>query len=450
MTTASNSSATLLLVTGLLSVSMAAMGYYYLHMSSKKPRALSTDDGEEAGVPEAASLKQVAQSPKKEVQTNLEAPVEKVEEPVVVENTAASPIKEAAASPKKEVAASPKEEVAASPKKTPKSSPKKTVDSPKEKVEPPVLDLPKPAHSSPKTVPETPKKEAGPAVIELPKKAIANPIKASESHNKTPESCARTPESPKKVAESPKKVAESPKKVVESPKKIAEPASDAVARKLSEDFVFTQAVSETATAFTEELLQESLENIALDQEEYVQVELTQSMTLSQSAPELINVEDAAVKNEDEDTLPSAATEDEESIVEEEQDQVAVGSVESSSSEPVVEAAVVPETLAALASPKNPRAPSAAWEAITSSPVVKASTPAEEPAAPLSLDTPAESAESSEPLSITVPAETSEASAENKDTSSPVSSGGSSPGRRNRNRSKKSKSKKKKGKKKFKA
>ncbi|KAL4138471.1 hypothetical protein PRIC2_001977 [Phytophthora ramorum] len=231
MTTASNSSATLLLVTGLLSVSMAAMGYYYLHMSSKKPRALSTDDGEEAGVPEAASLKQVAQSPKKEVQTNLEAPVEKVEEPVVVENTAASP--------KKEAAASPKEEVAASPMKTPKSSPKKTVDSPKEEVEPPVLDLPKPAHSSPKTVPETPKKEAGPAVIELPKKAIANPIKASESHNKTPESCARTPESPTKVAESPKKVADSPKKVVESPKKIAEPASDAVARKLSEDFVFT-------------------------------------------------------------------------------------------------------------------------------------------------------------------------------------------------------------------
>ncbi|KAL4177117.1 hypothetical protein KRP22_002053 [Phytophthora ramorum] len=449
MTTASNSSATLLLVTGLLSVSMAAMGYYYLHMSSKKPRALSTDDGEEAGVLEAASLKQVAQSPKKEVQTNLEAPVEKVEEPVVVENTAASP--------KKEVAASPKEEVAASPKKTPKSSPKKTVDTPKEEEEPPVLDLPKPAHSSPKTAPETPKKEAGPAVIELSKKAIANPIKASESHNKTSESCAQTPESPTKVAESPtkvaespKKVADSPKKVVESPKKIAEPASDAVARKLSEDFVFTQAVSETATAFTEELLQESLENIALDQEEYVQVELTQSMTLSQSTPELINVEDAAVKNEDEDTLPSAATEDEESIVEEEQDQVAVGSVESSSSEPVVEAAVVPETLAALASPKNPRAPSASWEAITSSPVVKASTPAEEPAAPLSLDTPAESAESSEPLSINVPAETSEAPAENKDTSSPVSSGGSSPGRRNRNRSKKSKSKKKKGKKKFKA
>ncbi|EGZ25769.1 hypothetical protein PHYSODRAFT_354094 [Phytophthora sojae] len=169
------------------------------------------------------------------------------------------------------------------------------------------------------------------------------------------------------------------------------------------------------------------------------------MTLSQSTPELINIEDATVKHEDV-AQTSGATEDEESIVEEEQEQGQVP-IEPVAAEPVVDAAPAPE---ALASPKSPNAPPASWEAITSSPVVKA-TPAEETATPLSLDdTPTESAETTESLSINVPAENAEAAAEDKGASSPVSSGGSSPGKRNRNRSKKSKSKKKKGKKKFKA
>ncbi|KAK1935200.1 hypothetical protein P3T76_010966 [Phytophthora citrophthora] len=177
------------------------------------------------------------------------------------------------------------------------------------------------------------------------------------------------------------------------------------------------------------------------------------MTLSQSTPELINIEDVVTKDK-EVVRVSAATEDEESIVEEEEQEEEqtpaepIEPVETATDEPSVEEEKPAET---LASPKSPNATPASWEAIASSPVVKAA-PADEAVTPLVLDTSAETTESTESLSINVPAENMEASAEDKDASSPVSSGGSSPGKRNRNRSKKAKSKRKKGKKhqKFKA
>ncbi|KAL3665960.1 hypothetical protein V7S43_008759 [Phytophthora oleae] len=444
-----NSSAALLVVTGLISVSMAALGFYYLQMSSKKTRTQSdSDTGVKANVaevskPSAAIPTKVRESPKT-VETLVQKEVE-----------------------------TPKQ-VVASPNETPKSSPAKTVDSPK-KAEPLVLELPKPilatpespkqTPASPKKVAESLKKESEPAVVELPKQTPASPIKAPassketvESPKKAPESPKKAPASPQKYQESPKKAPVSPKKTLASPKKVAESAPaieelDAVTRKLSEDFIITQAATETASAFTDELLQESLENIALEQEEYVQVELTQSMTLSQSTPELINIEDVVAKDK-EVVRASAATEDEESIVEEEEQEEEqaptepIESVEAANIESSVEEVEAPE---ALASPKSPNTTPASWEAIASSPVVKA-VPAEETATPLELETPAETTESAEPLSINVPAENTETSAEDKDASSPVSSGGSSPGKRNRNRSKKSKSKRKKSKKhpKFKA
>ncbi|KAG3104917.1 hypothetical protein PI124_g13982 [Phytophthora idaei] len=429
MTTASSSNATLLLVTGLLSVGMAAMGYFYLHMSSKKPSANDSETGVYNSVAsvektEAATSieapKPTPPSPNKEVEKGVEAPVKKAVEPSVV-----------AEAPKETAPPSPKNE-------TPKSSPKKIAESPKKEVEPPVLELPKSAQASLKTTPESPKKvaENGKKEAELlaPNQAPTSPIKAPESPKKIVESPEKAPESPTKTPVSPKKIAKSPtKNVAES----APAVDDAVTRMLCEDLIISQAVTETANAFTEELVQESLENMALEQEEYVQVELTQSMTLSQSTPELINI---VAKSEEEVAHTSAATQDEESIVEEEEQEQAFYDQESS--EPVVEEAED------LASPKSPNAQSASWEAITS-PEVKAA-PAEETPTPLSLDTPAESAE---PLSINVPVENTEAPAQDKDASSPVSSGGSSPGsKRNRNRSKKSKSKRKKSKKhpKFKA
>ncbi|GMF27429.1 unnamed protein product [Phytophthora fragariaefolia] len=502
MATSNSASATLLLLTGLLSVGMAAAGYYYLHVSSSKklsddsslkataatassksktaatapvevskpvlsspkktppsPKAdespvkpptkaaasptMSYKDAamspkkevaaspkkEVDASPAASPKKEVAASPKKEVAPSPKkevaaSPKKKV--PASPKKEAASPKKEVAASPKNEVDASPKKEVAASPKKeiaaspkkgvaaspktettikkTPKNSPKKAIET---QVEPPVLELPKPAHAeSPKKSVGSPKKEAEPAVTKSPKQTPAKSV-----------------ESPKKAPESPKKITQSLKKNAASPKKSPRKVDEAVTKMLSEDFVIAQAVTETASTFADELVQESIENIVLEQEEYVQVELTQSMTLSQSTPELINIEDATVKNEDEEVVQtSAATEDEESIVEEEEEQAPVKTADS------VTSISAPEP---LASPKSPRVPST-LEAITSSPVVKA-TSAEATATSLSLDTPATTAESAEPLSIDVPAENAGTAAEDKDASSPVSSGGSSP-KRNRNRS----------------
>ncbi|KAF4043427.1 hypothetical protein GN244_ATG04297 [Phytophthora infestans] len=438
MATAGSSNATLLLVTGLVSVGMAAIGFYYLQMSSKKPSANDSETGnsvattssstintnkETVAVTSVVTLKPTPPSPKessKTIEKIVKSPIKEVEPPVAAQspiNTASSPKLEVAASPTKEIAVSPKEE-------TPKSSPKT-------EVEPPALELPKPVHASPKQTPQSPKKNTDDDKKETdPKKAPVSPVKTPKSPKKAPNSPVKAPESPVKAPESPKKAVESPKKEASEP---APAVDDAVKRMLCEDLIISQAITETADAFTEELLEESIENVALEQEEYVQVEMTRSMTLSPSTPELINIEDAVAKTEEHEVAHTCeATQDEESIVQEEQEQ------DETSYEPTEPAA------AALASPKS-SVQSSSWEAIAS-PEVKA----QEPVTSLSLDAPTEDTEA---LSINVPVENTEACYQDKDASSPVSSGGSSPGsKRNRNRSKKSKSKRKKAKKhpKFKA
>ncbi|CAI5721295.1 unnamed protein product [Peronospora destructor] len=523
MTTSGNSNTTLLLVTGLLSVGMAAIGYYYLQMNSKKPHAL-TNDSNEAGVYNSQKTSTVASMTEEEkiarvkstvsgIQTNvagtsfssvskttgktIAASVgETIEKTVVTEMPTLPSVssKKALESPKttvKKVVEPPvkvvessvvveaSKEVISCPKKTTKSSPKKTVGNLKNEIEPPVLVLSKPFNTSSKKasgnlkkIAENPKQtiesqnkvveQATVATIESSKKATGSPKKAAESPKKAAESLKQAAESAKKVVEQtealtiehPKQTPASPsKKKIAGLEKSTEPASatekrKSVTSKVSEDVIAEQAIAETASAFANKALQEMLDNIALEQD-YIQVDLTQSMTLSQNTPELINIEDAVVETEE--VVPTfAATEDKESNVKEEQEQeqneelarVSSGSIKLASAELVIDTATTTET---LASPKTPDTTPVSWEAIILSPEMEAA-PVQESTTPLSLDATAESTESTEPLSIHVPAENNEELAEDKNAISPVDSGGSTPGKRNRNRSKKSKSKKKKGKK----
>uniref|UniRef100_A0AAV1TZE3 Uncharacterized protein n=1 Tax=Peronospora matthiolae TaxID=2874970 RepID=A0AAV1TZE3_9STRA len=536
MTTSSNVNATLLLVTGLLSAGVAAMGYYFLHINSKKQRGLSTDsskarvsdggrasttrkeksDGTEASVADGRATIGFGERKKESVACEKTAVVEafevapagqaKAAEPVVVEAVQSMDVEDPS------VSADVLQEVISVSIDALRSSPRKTAESPAMVEKPVVLELSKPSNESPSMALEGLKKVAviqrkitessEEVVVSLEKAVNSTRTYADATEVVADELVKQAPVSPVKALMSPKK----------SPNEVSKETSapDSITTESDEDHIVAQAVIETASAFTDEFLQESLENTALEHEEYVQVDLTRSMMLSQSTsevshidnvvettPEAFSIEGPAAKTEEtvpageegvvkesiveesiveesiveesiveesiveesivEETIVEESAVEKcnveentvvESIVEEKREQVSLESHTSAGVEPVNDVTAAVETSAPP--PGSPDGTPLSWESIVFSPELQAES-TEETITPLSLDTealdtPAESIDSTESLSIQVPAENTEAHAEDKDASSPMDSGGSTPNTRNRNRAKKAKSKKKKSKK----
>uniref|UniRef100_M4BZC3 Uncharacterized protein n=1 Tax=Hyaloperonospora arabidopsidis (strain Emoy2) TaxID=559515 RepID=M4BZC3_HYAAE len=508
------------------------MGYYFLHINSKKHRGLSTDsskarvsdggrasttrkeksDGTQASVADGRATigfggrkkESVACEKTVVVETFEVAPAgqEKAVEPVVVEVVKSSMEVEDPS-----VGADVLQEITPVPKNTLQSSPRKTAKSSAMVEKPVVLELSKPPNESPRMVLESPKEVAviqrkitensEDVVVSLEKAVNSTRTNADATEVVADELLKQAPVSPVKALVSLKK---SPNKVSK-----ATSALNSITTESDEDYIVAQAVIETASAFTDEFLQESLENIALEHEEYVQVDLTRSMMLSQSTSEVSRIDDVVETTPEASHIkgPAAKTEETvpageegvtketiveesiveesiveesvvegnsveesiveesaveecnveestvvESIVEEKREQVLLESHISAGVEPVIDATAAVETSAPP--PGSPDGTPLSWESIVFSPELQAES-TEETLTPLSLDTealdtPAENIDSTESLSIQVPAENTEAHAEDKDASSPVDSGGSTPNTRNRNRAKKAKSKKKKSKK----